>query len=640
MKEFLDTDVAPQKIAECLSLCGPLVEKLEKNEGDWVYNLEITTNRVDTMSVYGIAREASVILPQFGYKARLKSPIFPGIKSKKRLGIKIINNPKLCHRILAIKLGQVNLKPSPEWLQKRLKQVGQRPLNNVIDITNYVMWELGHPIHVFDYDTIKTKKIIVREAKKGEKLTTLDGIKYTLSGGEVIFDNGKGEIIDLPGIMGTKNTVVTPRTKNILLWIESIDAERIRKASIGLNIRSQAAILNEKQVDPELGLSAIYRAIELFEKITNGKPKSSLVDIYPSPFKSKKVETTKEFLDKRLGVNVSKEKMDKILNGLGFEAKWSRDKLTVRIPSYRSHDIKIPEDIVEEIARIYGYHNLPSEIMQGNIPEPMKDSPFSFEDTLKNILKGWGGIEVYTYSMVPEEFVEDGALKLKNPLGKDSAYMRDSLMNSLVDAALKNSGVKEPAHLFEMANIYIPKRGALPEEKMTLAGILMNFEYRQAKGIIEALLEELNISVKYNQVDSKYFLPSQSIQISTNGRTLGQFGVLEKNGYLYYEFSVEDLRAVSSSISSYKSLPKYPAQIEDITLELPSRTKVGKVVNEIMESSKLINNAELTDIYQDSYTFRVWYQDSKKTLTDSEVDVIRKNLLKKVAKKFGAVEKT
>lgn len=638
LSEFLDTNAKPAKIAECLSLCGPSVEKLEKAGDDWVYDVEVTTNRVDMMSVYGIAREAAVILPQFGYKAKLKKLRFPSPETGKGLDIKIVNNTALCKRILAIKLGNVELGSSPFWLASRLSKVGQRPLNNAIDITNYVMWEIGHPIHVFDYDRIKNKKILVRVAKKGEKLVTLDGEKYTLNGGEVVFDDGAGEIIDLPGIMGTANTVVTPKTKNVLLWIESIDPVRIRQASMDLAIRSQAAILNEKQVDPELGLPAILRAIELFRQVTNATPGSQLVDIYPLPYKVKKISSSKEFIDQRLGVNISKGEIKKILAGLEFEANWAGDNLRVGVPSFRAHDVTIPEDIIEEVARIYGYHNLPSKLMQGAIPDLAPDTPFDFEIKLKNILKGWGGIEVYTLSMVSKDSVEKSALKLINPLGAESEYLRTSLKPSLVQAANQNSGEKEPFHLFEIANVYLPKKVSLPEEKMVLAGIFSNYDYRGAKGIIESMLTELNIKAGFVQKDYKDFLPNQRVEINENSRTLGQFGTLE-SGYIYYEFEVEYLRAAARVVSAFKPLPKYPAQIEDITLVLPERTRVGEVIQSIISTSKLIQNIELTDIYEDFYTFRLWYQHPKKTLTDKEVEEIRNKLLKGVKKKYGAILK-
>lgn len=638
--EFLKTNAKPQKIAEYISLCGPSVDKIEKTEDDWVYDIEITTNRVDMMSVYGIAREAAVILPQFGIDAKLKPFRTTPIGKSKNLDIKITNNQALCHRILAIKLENVKLGLSPTWLASRLKKVGQRPLNNAIDITNYVMWETGHPIHVFDYDRISTKNIIVREAKKGEALTTLDGKKYSLAGGEVVFDNGVGEIIDLPGIMGTLNTVVTPKTKNVLLWIESVDPLKIRKASMNLAIRSQAAILNEKHVDPELGLPAITRAVELFKKVTGAKPASSLVNIYPSPYKEQKIKTTKEFIDKRLGVDVPKTKIKKILEGLEFRANWSGNNLIVGVPSFRATDVTIEEDIVEEVARIHGYHNLPSEIMQGAFLEPAKNMPFDFEIKVKNILKGSGGIEVYNYSMVSREFTDKKALKLKNPLGTESEYMRTSLMPSLISASRQNSGEKGPFHIFEMANIYLPKNNDLPEEKLVLAGIMSKYKYRKAKGIVELLLVELKVNFSFKAEDSQNFLPNHRVKIYADSKPIGQLGILDKDNLIYYEFEVELLRASSRPTSQYTPIPKFPAQIEDISLVLPERTKVGEVIRSIKSSSKLVSKIELTVIFKNSYTFRIWYQHESKTLTDKEVETIRNQILATVKKKFGAIVKT
>jgi len=659
--DYLETDATPKKIAECLSLCGPSIDKLEKVGDDWIYDIEVTTNRVDMMSVYGIAREAAVILPQFGYKATLKGQALKNSKTwpSRKLEInkfvsdeinkfvsneiKITNNPKLCKRILAIKLEGVHLGKSPLYIQERLNKVGQRPLNNAIDITNYVMWEIGHPLHVFDYDRIVNKKILVREAKKGELLVTLDDKKYTLGGGEVIFDDGKGEIIDLPGIMGTANTVVTPDTKNVLLWIESIDPTRIRRASMTLGIRSQAAILNEKGVDAELGLPAIKRAVELFRQITKSQIRSRLVDIYPTPYMPINIKTTKTFIDARLGVNIDKKQIKSILSGLEFKADWSGNNLEVSVPSFRANDVSIPEDIIEEIARIHGYHKMPSILPQGALPEPPASSPFNFERKIKNILKGWGGVEIYTLSLVSEAFVEKTALKLKNPLGKESEYLRISLMPSLKEASSINSGEKEPFHIFEVANVYIPRGSTaktglpqLPEEKMTLAGIFVNYEFRESKGIIESLFNELNIKVEFMQEDSKEFLPIQRLVIKYNSCTLGQFGVLEQGNYVYYEFDLEILKAVSSPFSTFKPIPKYPAQIEDITLSLPSRTKVGELVAAISSVSKFLCNVELSDIYKDKHTFRIWYQHPDKTLTDSEVQELRNKILKEVKNKFGA----
>lgn len=635
LKEYLSTNASVKDIARCLSLCGPTVDRVNKVEKDFVYDVEVTTNRVDSMSVYGIAREAAAILPQFGFKAKLKSYKTSSVKHSKNLDIKIVNNPKLCHRILAIKLSDVKLGPSPKWLQDRLIKVGQRPLNNAIDISNYVMWEVGHPTHVFDYDRITEKKIVVREAKRGEELIALDGEKYKLNGGEVVFDNGKGEIIDLPGIMGTQNTVVTKETKNVLLWIESIKSEKIRHASMGLNIRSQAAVLNEKQVDPEQGLPAIEKGVELFVRLTKAKVASKLVNIYPKKRKPKSIRLEKSFIDDRLGVNIPKSEIKKYLQSLEFETGWSGNKLRVKAPSFRSHDISIPEDIVEEIARIYGYYKLPSRLMSTSLPEKPTGSPFDFENKIKNILKSLGGAEIYAMSLVPKEWVDKNALNIKNPLGSDSEYLRTTLMHSLVDAAVKNTATTDPFHLFEISNVYLPRRKDLPQEKMMLAGLFVNADYRTAKGLVESMFNQLNISTSIKQIDSKYFKPAHRIEVFSSNTKLGQFGVLE-DGQVYYEFEVKLIIKLHKQFPTYKPIPKYPSQIEDITLVLPERTKVGDVQATMLGSSKLITRTELTEIYKDSYTFRVHYQHPKKTLTDKEVSKVRKDILKILNRIFGA----
>lgn len=655
LTEFLETNAHPEKIGECLSLSGPTVERIEKTKDDWIFHIEVTTNRVDLMSVYGIAREASVILPQFGYKTRLKPYLkgqalenFKAWPSRKALDLQIVNNPILCRRILALKLEGVKLGPSPSWLAERLLKVGQRPLNNAVDITNYVMWEIGHPIHVFDYDRLINKKIVVREAKIGESLITLDGVKHALNGGEVVFDDGIGEIIDLPGIMGTANSVVTPNTKNVLLWIESIDPDRIRRASMGLGIRTQAAILNEKQVDPELGLFAILRASDLFQKVTKAKPASQLLDIYPKPFKTKKIRTSLEFINKRLGIDLDKNHIKHILRGLAFNASWKGDSLFVSVPSFRRHDIELPEDILEEVARIYGYHNLPSQLMQGEIPDSPVDTPFKFESKIKNFLKGVGGVEVYTSSLVSEIQVNPTlALMLKNPLGIDSSYLRTTLAPSLIDAAYENKHTKEPFHLFEVANVYLPRRSKaktglpqLPDEKMILAGIFNQYNFRDAKGIVESLLLDNKIDFSFEPLDSTFIAAGRRVEIRSGKLFLGQFGILDGEDYMYYEFDCETLRSVSAATIPYKPLPKYPPQIEDITLVLPQRTKVGEVINSLKSVSAFVNEVELIDIYKDAYTIRIWYQNPKKTLSDAEVEEIRKSILSVVKKKFGAILKT
>ena len=638
LKEFLETNASPKDIAKCLSLSGPSVEKITKDGNDFIYHSEITTNRVDVASVYGFAREASAILSRFGKKAKLLPLEF---KSKYNFFDKVDYldvevDSKLCTRFTTVLINNVKIKDSPQFIKERLIKIELRPINNIIDISNYIMHELGQPLHTFDYDKIKGSKMILRESKKGEKITTLDNKNFTLPGGDIVIEDGEKRLIDLCGIMGGKNSMVDKNTKNVLLFVQTYNPVKIRKTSMNLAQKSEASILFEKDLDEELVSTAMKRSIDLFEKITEGKSENLILDIYPNPYKIKSVKTNLSFINKSLGENLSKEDISNSLTPLGFKSKWQKENLTVEVPSFRAKDINIPEDIVEEVARIYGYYNLQSKLMEGKLPEKLFNSPFDFENKLKDILSGFGGVEIYTYSLVPETFTESGALKLKNPLGKDTEYMRNTMLYSLKDAAIKNSGYEEPFHIFEIANIYVPQKGNLPNEKMMLAGIFSKYDFSKAKGTIEALLEKIKIDYSFEIEEKKEFLPNHRLKIMNGKNEIGEFGTLEKNDLIYYEFDTELLRKYGGKIKAFKNPPKYPAQIEDLTFSFPERTKIGKVIDSIKNLDKQIAKIELIDTFKNSFTFRIWYQNPNKTLINKDVESIRKIVISNLSSKFGA----
>jgi phenylalanyl-tRNA synthetase beta chain len=409
---------------------------------------------------------------------------------------------------------------------------------------------------------------------------------------------------------------------------------------MGLAQRTEAAELFEKGLDPELVTLGISRAIELFVKLTKGKPDKQILDIYPKAYKQKSVEADLEFIEQKLGISLSKQEITRILNLLGIGLIWKGNQFEAKIPSYRSNDISIPEDIVEEIARIYGYHKLPSRLMEGVLPDPPQTTPFLFEKKIKDILAGWGATEVYTMSLVGKPNGGDNtSLRLKNSLGPDSEYLRISLMPSLIASVNQNKGFADSFHLFEMGNVYLPKRGQLPEEKMTLAGIFYNSKFREAKGTIEALLEKLNVHAQFVQNEKQYYAPSKFLEIKSNGQNIGELGILENESLTYYDFDMHALQDRATSTKAFTQLPKYPPQIEDVTLTLPERTRVGEVLETIKTSNKLISYVELTDIFKNSYTFRVHYEHPTKTLKDDEVETIREGLLKNIKGKFGGIVK-
>lgn len=621
LREYLDTKATPMEIAKYVSLCGPTFDrttsKTLSGKTDYIYEIEVTTNRVDAASVVGIAREATAILPQFGIKASLKIDFETKInegKIKNGLPLKIVSDPKLEKRLTGVVLENIKNWESPKWMKERLGAAGMRSINTVVDITNYVMLTIGHPCHAFDYDKIAKHTIIVRESKKGEKITTFDGKEYSLMGGDILFEDGEGKIIDLPGIMGLKNSVVSKDTKRVLLFFDNNEASKIRRTSMSLGIRTIAATLNEKSVDPELVPTALSLGVDLYKKLCGANIASGVFDIYKNPYKGKNVETSKEFIDKILGVEVDKKRVDELLKALGFSPKWKGDDLNVSVPSFRSEDINIPEDIIEEVARIYGYQNLPSAIMDGSLPDPVYDMPFEFENKLRQTLKALGGTEVLTYSLVSKDMATpqathaggqvDKALKLSNPLGSDTEYLRTSLKPSLVNALSENKGAEYPYHIFEIANVYIPNNNALPDEKMMLSGILVNYDFRNARGVIEELFHSLNI------------LEDVNLEI------IGDC--------FYYEYGVCRLRDKLKP-KTFTPLPKYPPQIEDMTISIPEETLVGNVIQSIKQASKLVSNVELVDIYERNFTFRIYYQHPDKTLSDKEVQEVRKKIEKKLS---------
>ncbi|MEJ2347955.1 MAG: phenylalanine--tRNA ligase beta subunit-related protein, partial [Patescibacteria group bacterium] len=352
LKDFLKTSAKPKNIARCLSLSGPSVDRIEKKNSDSIYHIEVTTNRVDSASVYGIAREAAAILPRFGIKARSIPPRtkFPGnfVGKVKYLDVKV--NHKLCPRFAAILIRNVKVKPSPDHIKKRLMAVGERPINNIVDISNYIMHEIGQPTHTFDYDKITGAKMVLRASRKNEKITTLDNKTHTLPGGDIVIEDGSGRLIDLAGIMGGLNSAIDANTKNVLFFVQTYNPVNIRRTYMSLAHRTEAAGLFEKGLDPELVSLGIKRGVDLFIELTGGKPESQILDIYPAPYKAKKVITSLPFIEERLGISLSKKDISKFLNSLGFETSWKGQKLETLVPSYRSNDVDIAEDIVEEIA--------------------------------------------------------------------------------------------------------------------------------------------------------------------------------------------------------------------------------------------------------------------------------------------------
>jgi phenylalanyl-tRNA synthetase beta chain len=652
--EHLDTDATPEEIQKFLSLCGPSIERIYEKEGEAVYDIEVTTNRVDCMSVRGIAREAAVILHQFGKKGKLKplpnykAAVTTPVKSQLPLP-KVIDKEKLCKRTMGVVLAETERTATPEWMAKRLRQIDVNVHDAVIDITNYVTHDLGHPCHAFDYDRLMSfgGTIIIKQAAAGKKFVTLDNAEYTTVGGEVVFENEEGIIIDLPGIKGTANTSINAQTKNVLLWIENTDAKKIRFGSMTHAIRTVAAQLNEKNVDPALALPVLHEGMKLFLDLTSAKVASTIYDSFPGKKDLPVVKVKLARISEYLGVELPLNTIDKILTDLGCDVDLKSQQLHVTPPSFRP-DIEIPADVIEEIARIYGYHNLPSVLMPTAIPliKPTHTN-FFLENRIKRFLSHIGWQEVYTYSMVSEQIaLESGYgldehLKIQNPLTDDRVYMRRSLVPSLEEIISQNTQ-RTDLSIFEIANIYEPQAGDLPLEDLQLAMVSAK-PFRTVKGEVEALLHQFfidHIEITIFDAPMKPYTQIGIIKAVAQNKKhksvdIGTIGVLT-NSHVAIVFNMKNLISVAETHPTYQPLPKTSEVMEDLTFVLPAQTAVGPMIHEMKKISPFITRIKLKDVYGQNHSFSLTYYNPQQNLTAEDVTPIRKKIVETLEKKFTA----
>ncbi len=640
LREHLITKAKPKDIAKALSLTSASVEKIEEFKKDYIYHIEITTNRIDLASITGIAREVAAVLPQFGFNAEYKEQTAPIPHTKPEQMIVIHNNDKLVKRICCAIL-EVTKKESPQYIKDRLESAGIRYLNNLIDVTNYIMLETGHPTHAFDYDRLTTKKLIIRESRKGEKIITLDKKEHTLIGGDIVADNGKGEIVDLLGVMGTTNSVVNDQTKRILFFIDNTDPIQIRRTSMSLNIRTDAAAINEKNVDPELAMTALLRGIELYKEIADAKIVSNIIDIYPRKWKPKTITISEEKINQVIGVNIPLKDSEKMLRQLNFEVKLlhkeNKQCLEATIPSYRDSDIHIAEDLIEEIARMYGYHNLPNQLPASTTITPHHyTSEFFWEKHVKEALRYWGFTEVYTYSMVSEELFQEPleqAITLKNPLDEEHVHLRKKLIPSLLEVINQNKS-REVQKNFELANVYHKRSPGLPEEIQTLAAIIKdkNEDFFTVKGTIEQIATNLGIKLIFQTKD-------RNILIYLQKEYIGNVEIIQ-NGLIAFELNFALLAKHATLKKIYRPIAKYPSMIEDMAFTLNSSINTGDIIDEIKKQSPLIKDVSLLDKFENTRTFHIIYQSKEGNLTNKEVEKIRNKILEVLKEKFSAYLKS
>ncbi len=654
--DHLETTATPQEIQRLVSLSGPSIERIHTIEDEPVYDIEVTTNRVDSMSVRGVAREMAVILSQAGIPSSLKplQTTIPAFTSTLPLP-RIVNDPKLCKRILCQVVAGVSKTPAPDWMQQRLRLVGINVHDAVIDITNYITHDLGHPCHAFDYDKVMQTGgvILIKEAQAGKTFQIIDGETFTTVGGEVVFENEAGDIIDLPAIKGTKNTAIQDDTKNVLFWMETLDPAKVRFASMTHAIRTVAAQLSEKNVDPTLASDVFDKGVAYFASLAGGSLSSERYDDFPGSRAPRLVSTPTKRIEAYLGVLLPATTVQSILENLGCQVEITADAYRVTPPSFRP-DLEIPEDIIEEVARIYGYHHLPSVLMPGEIPYVPTNDRFDTEHAVKQLLATLGATELYTYSMISEEmatlesrFVESAFVattadiqkthvKIKNPLTDDMVFLRRTLWVSHLSVLLKSSTRKELG-VFEFANVYIPSTATtasntvLPTEELHLT-LSFKGNARFAKGMVSAVLSHLYLSApSYQKTDS----PFKTI-IHDDGLSIGTFLTLPHSDYTNICIIDLDWRTVLSKARAYPTVvaaSKFTPITEDLTFTVPP-TATMQVILDTIRQIPLVTNVEFVDIYKHNATFSLTYAGDKQ-LTAEDATQIRKTIIDALSTSAG-----
>ena len=646
LRKFLETSASAQEIAQKVSLCGPTFDGFHEVDGDFIYEIEAITNRIDSASAQGVAREAAAILTQFKvpaqlindpYQDKIKFP--PGLPQPFHFNF----DQNLVVRFAAISLENISIKPSPLATQKFLENCGQKPLNNCIDITNELTILYGLPSHIFDLDKLATQNLTIRESRSGEIITTLDHQANQLSGGDLVIEDASGRLVDLCGIMGGQVAMVDDHTKSLLLIVPVYHPAKIRHSSLYLQKRTLAAQIYEKSPDPELCLAVMSKAIQLIKERAGGDISSSLLDYYPSPYKPKSVSLDFNWLNHFIGIDIDNKTVISILESLGFSVDVSATQLSCLVPSWRYHDINLKEDLAEEVARIYGYYRLPSRIPTVTVqPEP-KNLLLETELKIKKYLACHGLYEVYNSSLISQSLIDKTLqssaqnLKLKNALSLDYQYLRHSLIPSSLENHKHNRGkVSGLIKTFEVAHTYQKVvNGQLPHELSTLA-ILCEGNFLDYKGLLETLftfLQVRKIDFESAQNPPLYFDPASTATVTSDGLLLGYLGLPKKqvlrnigleSSPTAIEINLENLVSRINPHPVYEPVSEYPNLLEDITIK--SKYLLGDIIKIIKNTSDLIKEVQYLGSYQQNHSFRVSFGSYQKNLQQSEVNTLKKSI--------------
>ena len=659
---------------------APVGAKLSDYLGDIILDVHIWPNRPDMMSMVGVARELAAIL-----KVGLVNPSVSDLEIPEETAvapkIRITNNLE-CQRYTGIVITNLSSTASPKWMQERLRAAGMRPINSIVDVTNYVMLEIGQPLHAFDFDKLATL-IEVRRASSHETITTIDSIDRALSTDSLVISN-ESKPIALAGVMGGIETEVNDETKSIFLEAANFNPVRVRRTAQAFNLHSEASRRFERGLSPELTKLAIKRALHLYVNYCGGLQASVLTDLYPQPAETVTVTFSSTKMESILGMPLLDEQVLEILKALGYELTKSEELYSVTPPAWRT-DVSRIEDVAEDIVRLVGYEKLPAKPIAAPIPA-WEPNPVKARDRVVDAFVQAGCQEVITYSLttveqlikiMPEHLINaNPPVSLQNPLSLERSVLRPSLRHSILETVAKQikDGSKQIV-VFEIARVFLSNDGSVPVEKEMVCGAVTGYQtdrwnqatsealnFFDAKGLVDSAISVLRLDNIYEtQVESivsdlKFGMTSQASIIKSRELPIGVIGdmdleVLSEFGIdipvTLFEFDLSTILEALNEKASIKIPPNTPSLQQDISLVVEESRSAGQVMD-IINTSPLVTNAAIVDIYrgkpfkasQKSISIRIDWQAPNKTLTSKEVSALLSRLLARLEKETGAIMRT
>ena len=665
IREFVDVKANANEIGTLMGVRGLALEGLDTHGDDVVMDFDVTANRPDLLSVIGTAREIAA-----AYKVPLKEPPLPEWKPDQAIPISI-EEPDLCGRYIGA-IADVTIAPSPQWMQDRLTACGVRPISNIVDITNYVMLELGQPVHAFDFDKMRGGTVVVRRAKPGEKMTTLDGKQRVLSREMlVIADADNAE--DIGGVMGGANSEISERTKRVVFEAAYFAPGQIRQTSKALGLKTEASTRFERGMDRTAPPRAITRALELVQKIGAGKPTGAITDVYPRPHQPKVVHLDRPRIARLLGMDVPDDAVMRILASLGFQVRMVGEGWDAAVPGWRV-DIHRQVDLIEEVGRHYGFEHLPATFPGVEQAPPPSDPRIARDRRIRTALLGMGFSEAITFAFIEAAAAEpylggQAPVTIGNPLSEKFVVMRPSLLPGLVDVLSHNRRHGRPdVRVFEIGTRFSPggeTRGAAfvwmglgtPDH---WSGARRPADFSDIKGVVEQLAALATVTVTFTETEQPFLVRGRAAAMLINGAMVGVLGQLAPEigeardlpttSEVYAAEINLDAVTAAAPIETRRAapLPRYPFVVRDVSILVANGLSAETVRGTIRTAAPetLVHVREF-DRYEGkgipegsvSLSFRLTFQSPERTLTDEEVQAAMQRIIDTLIKELQAVQR-